>query len=48
MAYGDFNDLARKIVSDEILWDKEFNIAKNPKCDGYQKNLASMVCKKIL
>ena len=48
MVYGDFNDLARRIVSDEILRDKEFNIAKNPKYDGYQRALASIVCKKIL
>ena len=25
--------------------DKAFNIAKNPKYDGYQRALASMVCK---
>ena len=48
MAYGDFNDLARRIVSDEILRDKEFDIAKNPKYDGYQRTLASMVCKNFL
>ena len=27
----------------EILRDKAFNIAKNPKYDGYQRELASMV-----
>ena len=27
------------------LRDKAFNIAKNPKYDGYQKGLASMVYK---
>ena len=43
MAYGHFKDLARKIASDKILWDKAFNIAKNPKYDGYQRELASMV-----
>ena len=37
MAYWDFNDLARRIASDNALRDKAFNIAKNPKYDGYQK-----------
>ena len=35
MAYGDFKDLKRITASDKILRDKTFNIAKNPKCDGY-------------
>ena len=43
MAYGDFKELARRTVSDKILRDKAFNIAKNPKYDGYQRELASMV-----
>ena len=43
MAYGDFKDLARRTASDKILRDKAFNIAKNPKFDGYQRGLASMV-----
>ena len=45
MAYGDFKDLARRIASDKVLRDKAFNIAKNPKYDGYQRGLASMVYK---
>ena len=45
MAYGDFKDLKRKIDSDKILRNKAFNIAKNPKYDGYQRGLASMVYK---
>ena len=44
MAYGDFKDL-RRTASGEILRDKAFNIAKNPKYDGYQRGLASMVYK---
>ena len=40
-----FKDLKRRTFSDKILRDKAFNIAKNPKYDGYQKGLASMVCK---
>ena len=43
MAYGDFKYLPRRVASDEILCDKAFNIAKNPKCDRYQRILASMV-----
>ena len=44
-AYGDFKDLARRTASDKILRYKAFNIAKNPKYDGYQRGLASMVYK---
>ena len=36
MAYGHFKDLARITASDKVLSDKGFNIAKNPKYDGYQ------------
>ena len=45
MTYGDFKDLARRTASDKVLRDKAFNIAKNPKYDGYQRGLASMVYK---
>ena len=45
MAYGDFKDLARRTASDRVLRDKPFNIARNPKYDGYQRGLASMVYK---
>ena len=45
MAYGDFENLARRAAFDKILRDKAFNIAKSPKYDGYQKGLASMVYK---
>ena len=44
MAYGDIKDLTRT-VSDKILCDKAFNIAKNLKYDEYQGVLASMVYK---
>ena len=33
MAYGDSKDLKRRTVSEKILRDKAFNIAKNPKHD---------------
>ena len=39
MAYGDFKDLKRRKASNKILRDKPFNIAKNPKYDGCQKDL---------
>ena len=45
MAYGDFKDLKRRTCSDKILRDKAFNIAKNPKYDGRQRGLASVVYK---
>ena len=45
MAYGDFKDLARRTAADKILRDKAFNIAQDPKYDGYQSGLASMVYK---
>ena len=45
MAYGDFSDLTRRTSSDKILRDEAFNIVKNPKYDGYQSGLASMVYK---
>ena len=43
MAYGVFKNLARRTVSDKVLRDKACNIAKNPRHNGYQKGLASMV-----
>ena len=45
MAYGDFKNPTIGKGSDKILRDKAFNIAKNAKYDGYQKDLASMVHK---
>ena len=43
MTYGDFKSLTRRTASDKILFDEAFNIAKNPKYDGYQRGLAWMV-----
>ena len=43
MTYGDFSDLSRRSASDKVLRDKAFIIAKNPKDDGYQSRLSSMV-----
>ena len=45
MVYGNFIVLARRAASDKVLRDKTFNIAKNPKHDGYRRGIASMVYK---
>ena len=37
MAYGDFRDLKRRTASDKVLKNRAFNIAQNPKYDGYQR-----------
>ena len=44
-AYSDSKDLTKRTVADKILRDKALNIAKDPKYDGYQRGLASMVYK---
>ena len=41
MAYGGFKDLAKRTASDKVLRNKAFN--NNPKYDGHQKGVASMV-----
>ena len=43
MGYGDFVDLNKRTAADKVLQHKAFNTAKNPKYDGYQRGLASMV-----
>ena len=43
MAYLDFKYIIRKTFSDKIMHEKEFDIAKNPKYDAYQRRLASTV-----
>ena len=45
MVHGDFKDLTGRTTSDKTSRDKGFNIAKNPKYEGYQRDLASMVDK---
>ena len=44
-AYSDSKDLIKRTVADKILNNRAFNIAKDPKYDGYQRGLASMVYK---
>ena len=41
----DFKDFSSRATSDKILRDKAFNIAKNPKYDGYKRSLAAMFYK---
>ena len=45
MAYGKYKDLERRTQSDEVLKNKAFEIACNPKYDRYQRGLVSMVFK---
>ena len=45
MAYGEFKDLAIRTQSDKFLRDKALEIASNPKYDGYQRELVSIVYK---
>ena len=45
MAYVDFKDIAKRTAANKVLRNKAFNIAKDPKYDGYQRGLASMVYK---
>ena len=43
MTYGHFKDLLRGTASNKVLRNKAFNIAKNPKYDGNQRTLSSMI-----
>ena len=45
MASGDFKDLNRRTTAHKVLHNKVFNIAKNPKYYGCQRELASMIYK---
>ena len=44
-AYSESKGLAKRTQSDKVFKDKAFEIANNPKYDGYQRGLASMVYK---
>ena len=44
-AYSDSKDLTKRTVADKILKNKAFDIAKDPKYDGYQRGLVSVVYK---
>ena len=42
-AYANHKDLINRTEADKVLRDKAYDIASNPKYDGYQRGLASMV-----
>ena len=44
-AYADHKDLINRTEADKVLRDKAYDIASNPKYEGYQRGLASMVYK---
>ena len=44
-AYADHKDLINRTKSDKVLRDKAYDIASNPKYNGYQRGLASMIYK---
>ena len=44
-AYSDSKNLIKRTISEKVLRDKAFNIAKDTKYDGYQRGLASIVYK---
>ena len=43
MAYVKSKDLAKRAQLDELLRDKAFKLASDPKYNGFQRGLASMV-----
>ena len=45
MAYAKSKDLTKRTESDKVLRNKVFKIASDPKYDGYQKGLGSMIYK---
>ena len=45
MVYGKSKDLTKRTQSDKVSRDKAFKIANDPKYDGYQRGLVSMVYK---
>ena len=44
-AYADHKDLINRTEANKVFRDKAYDIASNPKYDGYQRGLASMVYK---
>ena len=45
VAYGKYKYLCKRTQSHKVLRDNAFEIAINPKYDGYQRGLASMIYK---
>ena len=44
-AYAKYKDVEKRLISDQKLRNSAYDIASNPKYDGYQSGLASMVYK---
>ena len=44
-AYSKYKDVENRLISDQKLRNSAYDIASNPKYDGYQRGLASMVYK---
>ena len=44
-AYSDSKDLTKRSIADKNFKNRTFDIAKDPKYEGYQRGLASMVYK---
>ena len=44
-AYTKYKDVENRLISDQKLRNRAYDIASNPKYDGYQRGLASMVYK---
>ena len=47
-AYSDIKDLTKRTIADKNFKNRAFDIAKDPKYDGYQRGLASMVYKFLI
>ena len=43
MAYNKYNDLEKRTQSGTLLKNKAFKIASDPRYDGYERSLASMI-----
>ena len=44
-AYAKYKDVENRLISDQKLRNSAYDVASNPKYDGYQRGLASMVYK---
>ena len=41
--YGDFKDLPRRTAAGRVIRGNSFNTVKNPRYNGYQRELVSLV-----
>ena len=47
VTYSNNKDLAKRTISDKILKERAYEIARNRKYDGYQRRLVRMAYKKL-